>query len=213
MTLSQFTITIVIHVLIFFRLELAVMNMIKKNDKAAKVMEVLHLIYKTYHYSPKSRRELKSIGNELDVRVRNPARVKGTRWSPHVEKALKIMLKPTADNAVGQYAIIFQHMEHLASTSKNSDVKGRAVNVVRNMKKIQFIAFAHFLLDLLGFITELSLALQSNKLILHTAVSAIKSCITSIEAIRGRPKPGGYHETFLCNVTQQQENGIQNKQF
>ncbi|XP_069110113.1 zinc finger protein 862-like [Argopecten irradians] len=47
------------------RLELTVMNLLKKSTTAAAIMDILHLIYKTYHYSPKSRRELKSIGEEL----------------------------------------------------------------------------------------------------------------------------------------------------
>jgi hypothetical protein len=36
---------------------LAVMQMIKTVPKAEDVMDIMHLIYKTYHYSPESKRE------------------------------------------------------------------------------------------------------------------------------------------------------------
>lgn len=108
------------------------MNMMKKSD-CASVMDILHLVYKTYHYSPKSRRELKNIGEQLGVAVRAPTRVRGTRWSPHVQQALKIFLKPSEDNInqPGQYAVTFQHMKHLANSSTNADVKGRAKAIVK----------------------------------------------------------------------------------
>ena len=65
-----------------FRLELAVMQMMKSLTQAANVMKIMHLIYKTYHYSPKIKRELKKIGEKLGVNVCNPTRVKGTStWS------------------------------------------------------------------------------------------------------------------------------------
>lgn len=91
--------------------------MLKKSPQADLVLEKLHLIYKTYHYSPKSRRELKALAEDLQVSVRHPTCVKGTRWSPHFERALAIILKPSEDNIEnpGQYAVIVQHMEHLAN--------------------------------------------------------------------------------------------------
>jgi hypothetical protein len=59
------------------------------------------------------------------------------------------------------------------------------------MKDFSFIAFAHFLLDLLGYITALSLSFQSNRTILSTAVNGIKTCITGIDALKGRAKRAG----------------------
>jgi hypothetical protein len=58
----------------------------------------------------------------------------------------------------------------------------------QRMKDFSFVAFAHFLLDLLGYITALSLSFQSNRTILSTAVNGMKTCITGIEALQGRAK-------------------------
>ena len=57
------------------------------------VNDCLHLIWKTYHFSPKSKRELKIIGEELEARIYSPALVKGTRWVPHVDMAMRIFLQ------------------------------------------------------------------------------------------------------------------------
>lgn len=175
------------------------MQMMKSVPKAADVMDIMHLIYKTYHYSPKSKRVLKKLGEELGINVCNPTRVKGTRWSPHIEKALRILLRPPKTGEVSQYAVIYQHMEHLASTSTNADVKGRAKNVSQKMKDFSFVSFAHFLLDLLGYITALSLSFQSNRTILSSAVNGIKACMTGVEAPKDRAKHAGFLEGFFAN--------------
>lgn len=184
------------------------MSMLKGNKMASLVMDVLHLVYKTYHYSPKSRRELNTIGEQLGINVKNPTRVHGTRWSPHTERALKIMMLPPKDkglNDPGQYSVIFQHMEHLISTSTNADIKGRATNVVKHMKSFVFVAFCHFLLDILKVISCLSKDLQANKVTLLTAISAIKTCILQLESQKQRPATSGHLVDFISFMSSQNE--------
>ena len=55
-----------------YRLELALLSAQKDSPWIGKVYDLLHLVWKTYHYSPKSRRELKNLGIELGVSVNNP---------------------------------------------------------------------------------------------------------------------------------------------
>ncbi|KAJ8298310.1 hypothetical protein KUTeg_024841 [Tegillarca granosa] len=182
------------------RLELAVTDMLKKSDLGSKVVDALHLIYKTYHYSPKSKRELQLLAKELGVRIKTPTRVKGTRWSPHTEKALQILILPhkgksSADE--GQYSIVFNHMEHLAATSTNADVKGRATHLVRLMKTFNFIAFCHILLDVLKVVSCLSCDLQDNKTILMTATTSIKSTMSDLELLKTAPLENGSTANFI----------------
>ena len=77
-------------------------------------------------------------------------------------------------DASGQYAAVLCHMEHLSSTSKNSDIKVRAKFVCEKMKTMQFAAFCHFLADMFAIISRLSLNMQRNDLILPVAVSLIR---------------------------------------
>ena len=72
------------------RLELAMLELQRTCPMFEDVSDCLHLVWKTYHCSPKSKRELYAIGEELDARIYSPAPVKGTRWVPHVDRALKI---------------------------------------------------------------------------------------------------------------------------
>ena len=124
-----------INVVCFFlRLELAILNLQKKEAKVAVVYDLLHLIWKTYHMSGKSKRELYALGEELGVNMCSPSGVKGTRWIPHIHRALKVFLRhgegKNLANDHDQYSVVLQHMEHLsASESTSAEVQGRAKKV------------------------------------------------------------------------------------
>lgn len=70
------------------RLELALLSMQRECQPVSNVYDVLHLVWKTYHYSPKSKHELKALGTELGIDVSQSSGVKVTRWLPHVSRAL-----------------------------------------------------------------------------------------------------------------------------
>lgn len=61
-----------------YRLELATLSVQKDNAMIRQVYDMLHLVWKTYHFSAKSMRELKAIGEDLGVDVLVPGGVKGT---------------------------------------------------------------------------------------------------------------------------------------
>eukprot|EP00063_Salmo_salar_P039845 XP_014014680.1 PREDICTED: uncharacterized protein LOC106579367 isoform X1 [Salmo salar] len=83
------------------RLELAILTIQKKEPKASVVYDLLNLIWKTYHFSGKSKRELYVLGQELGVDICTPSSVKGTRWIPHVHRALKVFLRHGQDKDLG----------------------------------------------------------------------------------------------------------------
>lgn len=116
----------------FHRLELAILTLQKKEPMVSQVYDLLHLVWKTYHFSGKSKRELHHLGKELGVDVCTPSTVKGTRWIPHVHRALKVFLRHGADKNLatdnGQYSTVLQHMEHLA-VAGTVEVQGRAKKV------------------------------------------------------------------------------------
>lgn len=142
------------------RLELALQELQKKCKSVESVYNVLHLIWKTYHYSLKSVRTLKSIAEELDVNILKPSQVSGTRWLPHVTRALSVFVgrcaKDFSAEEAGQYAAVLFDMKHLSTTSKNADIKGRAKFVAAKMKDVYFAAFCHFLADLFCILSKLS---------------------------------------------------------
>ncbi|XP_070537592.1 zinc finger protein 862-like [Ptychodera flava] len=184
------------------RLELVMLAVQKGISMVKNVHDVLNMVWKTYHYSPKSRRELASLASELGVDVYTPKSVSGTRWAPHVERALRIFLSSkqrdkNSPSTCGQYAAVLAHAEHLAATTRNSDIKGRASKVVREMTKVKFAAFCHFLLDLFGQIASLSRLLQANEVILPQAIHGVRSCIATVESMKTENVQNGALDQFL----------------
>ncbi|XP_045559589.1 uncharacterized protein isoform X2 [Salmo salar] len=112
------------------RLELAILTIQEKEPKVSVVYDLLNLIWKTYHFSGKSIRELYVLGQ--------PSSVKGTRWIPHVHIALKVFLRHGQDKDLatdeGQYSVVLQHMERLAVASTTAEVQGRAKKIKREME-------------------------------------------------------------------------------
>ena len=178
------------------RLELALVEVQRSCHQVEVVYDVLQLIWKTYHYSPKSTRELKALASELGVDVLKPTQVSGTRWLPHISRALNILIKPVGDGS-GQYAALLCHMDHLSVASKNTDIKGRAKFISEKMRSISFTAFCHFLADMFGIISKLSLKMQRNDLILPVAVSLLHETVTNVQVLKSRPSPNGHLQRFM----------------
>lgn len=87
-------------------------------------------------------------------------------------------------------------MEHLASTSQNAEIKGRAKYIAAVMKEIDFLAFCHFLADLFSILETISLKFQQNYLILPSAVCLLRETNTRVSLLAERAAPGGWLESF-----------------
>ena len=102
---------------------------------------------------------MKTLGTELGIDVSQPSRVKGSRWLPHVSRALEALIKPVKDGDMAtdesQYAAVLQHMEHLVSSSTKAEIKGRATNVAHTMKEESFVVFCHFLADMFQILSKI----------------------------------------------------------
>lgn len=182
------------------RLELALLDLHNSCRSVDDVYNVLHLIWKMYNYSPKSVRALKSIADELEINILKPTQVRGTRWLPHVSRALNVFVggsKSATQTESGQYSAVLMHMEDLSVNSKNADIQGRARYIADKMKDVHFAAFCHFLADLFAILSRLSLQMQRNDIILPTVVSLLKESLVRIESLPSRPVPDGHLTQFL----------------
>lgn len=108
-------------IMYLYRLELAMLSVQQDNIMIGQVYDMLHMVWKTYHFSPKSMRDLKALGADLGVNVLVPSGVKETRWLPHVSKALETFLRPGKDDH-GQFTAVYCHMDHLEGSSANADI-------------------------------------------------------------------------------------------
>ena len=91
------------------RLELSVLDALRKKylDVFSKVKKVLQLMYNHYHRSPKACRELKSLAEAMQVKFMKPSKMNGTRWIPHLYRALGILLKKE------NYKLYCKHFENI----------------------------------------------------------------------------------------------------
>ncbi|CAL8328156.1 unnamed protein product [Gadus morhua 'NCC'] len=96
-------------------------------------------------------------------------------------------------------------MEHLAGASASAEIAGRAKKVKVSMEDGTFVAFCHFLSDLFSSISNFSLQLQKNDVILPQAVSGIESLLATIEAMAASPKPDGKLSEFLAAMKKQRQ--------
>jgi len=122
-----------------------------------------------------------------------------------VSRALKVFIKPgdskTPDDTTGQYALVLYHMDHLSASSNNADIKGRAKYIAKRMRDVQFAAFCHFLADMFTILVRLSLKMQSDGLLLPSAVSQLNETVAEISCLKDRHVPKGHFQQFedaLC---------------
>lgn len=73
-----------------------------------QVMDVLKALHKQYHYSPKAWRELKELADVLHQKIWKPTNLGGTRWFPHLQRALRTLLK--------KYPVLLAQMENTVET-------------------------------------------------------------------------------------------------
>ncbi|XP_078146195.1 zinc finger protein 862-like [Centroberyx gerrardi] len=118
---------------------------------------------------------------------------------------LSTFLKPGKDSnpqSSGQFTAVYMHMDHLAGASANADIAGR---IKATMEDGTFVAFCYFLSDLFSSISQFSLLLQRNDVILPKAVSGIESLLATIETMAARPKPDGKLSEFLAAMKEQHQ--------
>ena len=67
---------------------------------------------------------------------------------------------------------VVTHMEHLATTSTDADVKGRA-KFIEKAEKASLATFCHFLSDFFDVLSKISFHFQRNDLILPSDLSLL----------------------------------------
>ncbi|XP_078018502.1 uncharacterized protein LOC144458805 [Epinephelus lanceolatus] len=80
----------------------------------------------------------------------------------------------------GQNTVVYAHMKHLAASSVNADIAGRAKKVKETIEDGSFLAFCHFLADVFTAVSKYSLLLQRNDVILPQAEEEFQALKTLV---------------------------------
>ena len=185
------------------RLELGVLQAIRQNRNLETVKDILQKIYKHYHYSPKAVREVRDIADSLDTGFLKPNKVDGTRWTPHMKRALEVL--------TSSYQVLNAHFEHVSQVrpgETTAEVRGRAVFLVNKLKDLKVLTFIHFMRDLLEVIARLSLEFQKDSLTVSCMLDALE--VAQMELTALTLNPGEHLQRFIDNI--HAENDVQTYQ-
>ena len=174
-------------------LELAALDAKKrgKSNIFHEINELLQSIWYVYHYSPKARRELGIISKSLDIKAFRPVKLKGTRWVPHLSRALSQLLK---------YSLpaILMHQEHrMSDAASRIEIKGKAKFILDKLKNKKFVASCHFVLDIFEILKELSEFFQAADVTMPDAWRKLEETTSFLEVLSTTPKPNGHYETYV----------------
>jgi len=159
------------------RLELAANSAIKHHKHMTEIQDLLQYLYKHYQYSPKALRELKQIGEVLEEKVLKPTKLAGTRWLPHIHRALNVLVKG--------FKVLLAHFEHIReSRSGTAEVQARATWISKKLKDYKFLYTVFFVLDILEVLSVLSLKFQQDDLTLSAMFDAISTANLSLIELR-----------------------------
>ncbi len=176
------------------RLEIGVLRALKENKHLKDVQDVLQKIHKHYHYSPKALRELRLIAESLEEKVLKPTRLSGTRWMPHISKALKTLLT--------SYSVLVAHFEHVGEARQaTAEVQGRATFLYKALKNAKTLRFMHHMLDILEVVSVLSLTFQKDEITAGKVLDAVETA--NLQLIELAAHPGEHLNNFQAAVDQE----------
>lgn len=166
-------------------LELAASDTIKAHDRMKKTSDMIHGLYKQYHYSPKAWRELKEVGEALQLKVWKPTNLGGTRWLPHISKALQTLIK--------NYAPLLVHLQHTAEGNTSShEMMGRARQTARVLKDHRQMLFIQLVVDIIDVLGR-----YKSMFFLFLNITVYHSFFSSMQGKFQLPTPPKYSATYI----------------
>lgn len=160
------------------RLELAYKDTLKTSPLFVKANDLLLNIYLFYHNSAPMRSGLQETYHALRKTCQVPTRVGGTRWMPHTQKALGILLK--------NYDAITMHLSQVAINGSN-DQKSKTKGFLDQLRCPSNIKFYHLLWDIVLVLQRLTLRVQETKSSVSEIHSSLKFTVQELKKYRASP--------------------------
>ncbi|XP_071964144.1 zinc finger protein 862-like [Antedon mediterranea] len=170
------------------KLELAVLDAIKKLPFLLEFEETIKSVFKMYYYSPKKRRELKEIGRLIEEKVAHFSGLKSTRWVPSRLRSLKAIET--------NYAATIMHLENM-STSQRGEEAAKARGIMKAMQTTRFVKCLHFMIDYSTILAKCSEGFQHEQIFIGHVKEIIQS--TTSKLIRLKTVPG--ESSAISSVT------------
>ncbi|XP_030829455.1 zinc finger protein 862-like [Strongylocentrotus purpuratus] len=161
------------------RLELAFKDAVK-NVALCKTVNLLLLnLYLFYKNSSKNRSSLKQAAEAEGDPKLFPTRVGGTRWLPHLQRALGNFLR-------GYRAITTQLQQLQAQPGVSVDARAKSKGFLKQMKRKDVVLFAHFMLDVVTVLSKVSLTAQRSESTVPEVARSIDMALTTLKKYRSK---------------------------
>ena len=170
---------IVLHC-VAHKLELTVLDAVKRFPYLQKFDDTIKAVFKLYYYSPKKRRELKEIGDLIEEKVAHFSGLKSTRWLPSRLRSLKAVEK--------HYVVTVMHLSSLASGQGEDAAKAKGL--LLEMQTTRFVRFLHFMIDYSSILSNCSKTFQNEDIFISHVQQALQS--TACKLLKFKTNPGEY---------------------
>ena len=162
-------------------LELAFSDTLKSNETMKAIKELLTGCWKHYKYSPKALRELRELAEAMEVKVGKPTKASGTRWVPHLLRALAVLLQKN-------FRALVSHFEHTAEArDASAEMQGRARNLTKKLKAYKFQLHLHLMWDIVEEMSKVSLVFQKDSISISQVNAELERASQALENMRRRP--------------------------
>ena len=160
------------------KLELGFQDTVKEVKLFKDAREMLQGIWKHYKYSCKAVCELKALAELMDERAYKAVKADGSRWIPHLQITLSVLLTKN-------YTSIVMHFQHASQARDCSvDMQGRATNYAKKLTKDLFVKFLHFPLDIMKQVSKVSLVFQRDENTIAVVQDKVNTLIGSLDAMK-----------------------------
>ena len=121
------------------------------------------------------------MAEAMEIKVGKPTKASGTRWVPHLLRALAVLLQKN-------FQAIVSHFEHTAEARDSSaEIQGRGGNLSKKLKAYKFQLHLHSMWDILEEISKISLIFQKDTISISQVKAEIERASQALENMRRRP--------------------------
>lgn len=163
------------------KLELAFKDALKNVETYTSLSRFLLSLYLFYHQSPLNRSNLKATFRALDLPSAIPSRTGGTRWLPHLAKALQKVIRG--------YPAIMLHLSQMSQQSGSEDQKAKARNFLNILRRRHIVVLIHLMMDVVQLLSYISLAAQARAATIGDVYHTMQSATRTLQKYKTRPSP------------------------
>ena len=173
------------------KLELAVLDAVKRCPYLSTFEDTVKEVYKFYYYSPKRRREVNEIANIIDEESVYYSGLQKTRWLASRYRAITALEK--------HYVTTVMHLQH--KTGSTGEDGAHATGILKQLLSEKFVKHLYFLLDVMKISSELSKSFQQDKLCITDVVAKLETTVTMLEELK--LQRGAHYRKFVESYSEE----------